>query len=187
MRKYLQYVLLGIIITFTLVFAVMFYINIRMSSSRLVFSQNENYEKLLVDLDNRLDNMEDQVCSNALKRYRDFSEETYFKEDVKPEKWIRLFYSEAYTPLDYIKNIMDKCSLNDVEKEKMVNSYVLVSTTYDHLTTDAIYNYELSFSDVYFRELSQPDISTTSYSVAKIQELYIIKDVLDYVEGVKND
>lgn len=188
MRRYLKYVLLGIVISFTFIFVVLFGINMHMSKSKIVLSENTEYENKLKEVEERLNSIvEVNSCVDSIVEFKDLSKETYFIEDMKTEEWVRLFYNDTYQPLKLLSSIIKNCELNTEDSNDIISSYLLVFTTYDKITSDALYNYELSFSDVFFRELSEPNISSFSYRMAKLQELYIIDNILNNLEGDNND
>ena len=127
------------------------------------------------------------MCVDALVKYKDYSKENYYTENMKSSDWVYKYAFTTVEPSDYISDITETCPLNMNEIEEIANLYSLVANSYDRITIDALYNYELSFSDVFFRQLHSKDISSLNYRVAKLQELFIIEKVLTKVEGEYND
>lgn len=188
MKKNLRYVLLGVIVAFALLFIVLFGINIYMSNSQIEFDRYSNYEKKLDEIETKLDSISvPDKCIDALVFYKDYSKDNYYKENMKASQWVIKYAFSNVNPIEYINNITQNCPLGMSEIEDVISLYSLISTSYDRITIDALYNYELSFSDVFFRQLHSKDISSLNYKVAKIQELYIIEKVLNKIEGETND
>lgn len=188
MKKYLKYVLLGVISAFALLFMVLFGINMYMSNSQIELSSYPSYEKKLNEIETRLNEIATpDMCVDALVKYKDYSKENYYTENMKSSEWVYKYAFTTVEPSDYISDITENCPLNINEIEEIANLYSLVVNSYDRITIDALYNYELSFSDVFFRQLHSKDISSLNYRVAKLQELFIIEKVLTKIEGEYND
>ena len=182
MKKYLSYILLGIMMAFALFFMVLFGMNMYMSKSTINFVPNDEYEAKLEYLENVLKDNDDN-CKSSLNLYLNYSKDTYFSSKITPYEWINKIMYRNTTVEEYIQNIADECELDERMRKELVNSYSLVSYTIDRITNDAINNYKLSFGDVFTSYIIDKDISVYNYRVAKIEEMHIIERVLNGMEG----
>ena len=182
MKKYLSYILLGIMMSFALFFMALFGINMYMSSSTIKFTPNEEYEIKSEYLDTKLRGIDDE-CSRALLLYLNYSRDTYFSMETTPYEWINKLIYRNTTLEEYTQNISNKCELSEQSKKQLINSYKLVSYTIDRITNDAINNYKLSFGDIFSSYIIDKDISVYNYKVAKIEELHIIERIMNEMEA----
>lgn len=185
MKKYLSYILLGVMMSFAVFFIVLFLGNMYMSRSTIKFQKNEEYESKLTYIEQKLNNVEDSKCVDSLKLFSNYSKDTYYSIEMNPSEWINKIVYRNSNISDYTLNIINNCELNEKDKKELTNSYLLVAYTLDRITNDVVNNYKLSFGDVFSSYVVDNNISIYNYKVAKIEELHMIERIIKSIEGDK--
>lgn len=139
-----------------------------------------NYKKEIMLLEN-------SNCKNALNNLVNYIEQNNLSGKVNLKDYYNKVFYNNESILSFYGEIKNACPMitEDVAKEhNLPIMFITASIQNDEIFGKYLYQYEINMKDLYFRNISEPALTSIENKIKNEMELKLIKDVLKIVKDL---
>ena len=126
--------------------------------------------------------LEDTNCKSTLNKLVNYIEQNNLSGKVNLKDYYNKVFYNNESILSFYGEIKDNCSMitEDVAKEHNLPIMFITAS----IQNDEMYQYEINTKDLYFRNISEPALTSIENKIKNEMELKLIKDVLEIVKDL---
>lgn len=131
--------------------------------------------------------LEDTNCKSTLNKLVDYIEQNNLSGKVNLKDYYNKVFYNNESILNFYVEIKNACPIITEEVAKEHNlpiMFITASIQNDEIFGKYFYQYEINMKDLYFRNISEPALTSIENKVKKEMELKLIKDVLKIVKDL---
>ena len=131
--------------------------------------------------------LEDTNCKSTLNKLVNYIEQNNLSGKVNLKDYYNKVFYNNESILSFYGEIKDNCSMitEDVAKEhNLPIMFITASIQNDEIFGKYMYQYEINTKDLYFRNISEPALTSIENKIKNEMELKLIKDVLEIVKDL---
>lgn len=151
-------------------------------------NNNKNFTSKIDKYKQEISLLENNQCKNEITNLINFIEKTNYNKIINlKDHYNKIFYNNE-SILEYYSKIKNACSITD-KKAKEYNlptMFITASIQNDELIQRYLYQYEINIKDIYFRNISEPNLNNIENNIKKENELIIIKNILQIIKENNN-
>lgn len=161
-------------------------VNICLSTVTIELHDSEDNVKKIKELRQEALALEVNKCSVVINDMITHYEKTSYDGEVKLKDIYDMLNpdSDYNSFLPFYLEVKEHCGVTDEEREKYdyPNLFITSVIQNEAIIQRYLYQYELSFKDLYFRMIAEPNLNNTEYLIAKRAEIKIISNVIEMVK-----
>lgn len=184
MKDRIKDFLLKGLVYYSIFIVVLIIINMFNITSEIELNNKESNQEKLINIKERINNLEESSCKNVLTEMTNVHEQTNYNEKIKLSELYNQYW-DGPSFLQFYEEINKKCNISEDEmKELNIPNHLINSILYmEDIAPKYMMQYEINLKDLYVREIAEADSIGLSYNTSKESELITIETVLDYIGG----
>lgn len=176
-------IFIGLIMGYIIITGILMIASVIKQEKVITFKPIKYYQERVGILKARANMLNEGKCKDAVKKLIDNSNETYFTGDVSIKEISHQFLVTPNSWLSIYTNTATVCKIKDLAEIKASDSALAASIQYDNFLQKYIYDYELTFNDLFSRKVTEAKTALIENKVRKNMELETINLLITEIEG----
>lgn len=177
MKEKLKISIFAVTVVYIVVISVMMITAISNQTKTVKYEPILDYEKRLNIIKEEVNKLEENSCIKSIKSLIEFTEQTYYKEEVKIKDLYNNIDSDNWW---FSRNIeaLSSCELSDEIKKDITPLILASGIQFDELFQKHAYDYELKIFDSVRKSL-EPNMQNIENNIRKNLEMEVIKKFIE--------
>ena len=151
------------------------------------FQEDEDFVVTLNNYKKEIMLLDDTNCKSTLNKLVNYIEQNNLSGSVNLKDYYNKVFYNNESILNFYREIKNTCPMitEDVAKEhNLPIMFITASIQNDEIFGKYLYQYEINMKDLYFRNISEPALTSIENKIKNEMELKLIKDVLKIVKDL---